>query len=161
MLLKKIVGFAVHQAASTLGIIVLSGISWNETVDTLGLGRINVPNGVTNSVLLGTPGFPFQAAAGIVLGFTLARRLHVNSIGFVWILPLLWFCFGAVVVAPISTLHYLLDGGCQPARGCFYQILFTLPLIASFSYAFGGVVSMRLIKMSSRDRQPPEEANHT
>ena len=63
--------------------------------------------------LLGIPGFPFQAACGFVLGFTLARRLRARSVVFVWVLPLLWFGLGALVVAPTSELDYLIGGSLQ------------------------------------------------
>jgi hypothetical protein len=151
MVSRETVGFLVHQVVSTFGVVVLSGMSWYGTVELLKLGGVNVASEVTTSVLLGTPGFPFQAASGMGLGFALARRLPAKSVGFVWILPLLWFGFGGLAVAPISTLAYLVGGGCQVNRGCFYQISFTLPLIASISYALGGAVSTCLLQRSSRD----------
>lgn len=159
MALRELVSFLTHQLISTFGVVVLSGMSWYSTVELLKLGRINVTWQLTTSVLLATQGFPFQAAGGMVLGFALTRRLCAKSVGFVWILPLLWFGFGALTVAPVSTLAYLVGGGCQPNRGCFYQLSFTLPLIASVSYALGGVVSRWLLRRSSGDRDSPAEPN--
>lgn len=152
MISRKMVGFLVHQVVSTFGVVVLSAMSWYSTMDLLKLGRANVMPEVTTAVLLGTPGFPFQAASGFVLGFALARRLRAASVGFVWILPLFWFGFGALAVAPISTLTYLVGGGCMVNRGCFYQVSFTLPLMASVSYTLGAVVSRWLLQRSCRDR---------
>jgi hypothetical protein len=138
---KEMAGFLMHQVVSTLGVVVLSAMSWYGTVELLKLGRVNVTAQVTTSVLLGTPGFPFQGASGFVLGFALARRLPAKSAVFVWILPLLWFGFGALAVAPTAELAYLIGGGCNVNRGCFHQVSFTLPLIASVSYTLGAAVS--------------------
>lgn len=140
MISRELFGFLVHQLASTLGVVVLSALSWYGTVELLRIGRVNVTSEVTTSVLLGTPGFPFQAASGLVLGFTLARRLPAKTAVFVWILPFLWFGFGALAVAPTSKLTYLVGRSCNPNRGCFYQLSFALPLIASVAYTVGVVV---------------------
>lgn len=137
---REMAGFLVHQVVSTIGVVVLSGMSWYGTVELLRLGRANVTSEVTTSVLLGTPGFPFQAASGFVLGFTLARRLPAKAAVLVWILPFLWFGFGALAVAPTSKLTYLVGGSCNPNRGCFYQLSFALPLIVSVAYTVGVVV---------------------
>jgi hypothetical protein len=78
---------------------------------------------------------------------------------FVWIVPLLWFGFGALAVAPTSTLAYLVGRACKVNHGCVYQVSFTLPLIASVSYALGGSVSTWLLQRSSPDRKSLAEAN--
>jgi hypothetical protein len=68
--------------------------------------------------------------------------------------------FGALAVAPISRLAYLIGGSCSANRGCFYQVLFTLPLIASIGYTTGGVVSRWLLRRASPDPKTPAEASH-
>lgn len=96
--------FLVHQVIGTLGVVVASAMSWYTFLELLTLGRIGLTTQTAMFPLLGIPGFPFQGASGFVLGFTLARRLRARSIVFVWILPLLWFGLGALVVAPTSEL---------------------------------------------------------
>lgn len=160
MVSREMLGFLVHQVVSTFGVVVLSAMSWYGTVELLKLGRVNVTSDVSTFVLLGIPGFPFQAVSGFVLGFALARRLPARAVAFVWIAPLLWFGCGALAVAPISTLAYLVGEGCKVNRGCFYQVSFTLPLIASFSYTLGGFISRSLPQRSSADRKSLAEANH-
>ena len=71
--------------------MMLSAVSWYGTVELLKLVRLDVTVQATTFVLLGIPGFPFQGAAGFVLGFGLARRIRTKSVIFVWILPLRWF----------------------------------------------------------------------
>jgi hypothetical protein len=153
MISREVTGFVIHQVASTLGVMVLSAMSWYSTVELLKLIRVNLTTQATTSVLLGIPGFPFQAAAGFVIGFGLARRLGVKSVAFVWILPLLWFCFGALSVAPSSKLAYLIGGTCKVTQGCFYQLSFTLPLAASVLYTLGATLSRAL---SKGENQGPE-----
>ena len=138
---REITVFLVHQVIGTLGVVMASAMSWYTFLELLKLGRIVLTGEIATFPLLGIPGFPFQAASGFVLGFTLARRLPAKAALLVWILPLLWFGFGALAVAPISKLDYLVGGSCNANRGCFYQLSFTLPLIASVAYTTGEVVS--------------------
>ena len=150
MISKETTGFLIHQVVSTLGVMMLSAISWYSTMELLKLVRVNLTTGVTTLVLLGIPGFPFQGIVGFVLGVGQTRRLRVKSALFVWILPLLWFCFGTLAVAPSLEPAYLIGGGCKVSRGCFYQAGWTLPLVASVSYTLGAIVSKRLWPRSER-----------
>ena len=65
--------FMIHQVGSTLGVIVLSGMSCYESVELLKLVRVNVTTQAATSLLLGVPGFPFHGAVGFFFGFGLAR----------------------------------------------------------------------------------------
>lgn len=138
---REFTAFLVHQMIGTLGVVMGAAMSWYTLLELLKLVRIGFTSRTAMFPLLGIPGFPFQAACGFVLGFTLARRLPAKAALLVWILPLLWFAFGALAVAPISKLDYLVGGSCNANRGCFYQLSFTLPLIASVAYTTGAVVS--------------------
>lgn len=138
---RKFTAFLIHQVIGTLGVVMASAMSWYTFLELLKLGRIGLTGGTAIFPLLGIPGFPLQAASGFVLGFTLARRLPARAAVLVWILPFLWFGFGALAVAPSSKLDYLIGGSCNATRGCFYQLSFTLPLIASIAYTTGAVVS--------------------
>ena len=138
---REFTAFLIHQLIGTLGVIMASAMSWYTFLELLRLGRIGLTGEAATFPLLGIPGFPFQAASGFVLGFTLARRLPARTAVLVWILPLLWFGFGALAVAPTSKLDYVVGGSCNANRGCFYQLSFTLPLIASIAYTTGAVVS--------------------
>lgn len=160
MISREVTGFLIHQVVSTLGVVMLSAMSWYGTVELLKLVQVNLTTQATTSVLLGLPGFPFQGAAGFVLGFGLARRVRVKSVVFVSILPLLWFCLGAFTVAPNSKLAYLIGEGCKPTRGCFYQVLFTLPLVASVLYTLGAVVSRCFLRSSPERRSSPTKSHH-
>ncbi len=146
---REFSAFLVHQAVGTLGVVMGSAMSWYTVLDLLKLGRIGLAGETATFPLLGIPGFPFQGASGFVLGFTLVRRLPTRTVAFVWILPFLWFGFGALAVAPTSNLAYLVGGSCNANRGCFYQLSFTLPLIASIAYTTGAVVS-RLLQGRSK-----------
>lgn len=138
---REFTAFLVHQVIGTLGVIMASAMSWYTVLELLKLGRVGLTGETATFPLLGIPGFPFQAASGFVLGYTLARRrLPAKPAFLVWILPLLWFGFGALAVAPTSKLDYLVGGSCNANRGCFYQLSFTLPLIASVAYTTGAVV---------------------
>jgi hypothetical protein len=152
MISREVTGFLIHQVVSTTGVAMLSAMSWYSTLELLKLGQVHLTTQATALVLLGIPGFPFQGASGFILGFALARQLRAKSVSYVWILPLLWFCFGALAVAPSSKLAYLIGGACKVSRGCFYQVLFTLPLVASVLYAVGAVVSRWSLQRSSRHR---------
>ena len=110
---KELTAFLIHQVIGTLGVVMASARSRYTFLEVLRLGRIGLTGETATFPLLGIPGFPFQAASGFVLGFTLARRLPARTAVLVWILPLLWFVFGALAVAPTSTLDYLVGGSCN------------------------------------------------
>ncbi len=150
---REFTGFLVHQVIATLGVVIASAMSWYTLLELLKLCRIGLTGETATFPLLGIPGFPFQAASGFVLGFTLTRRLPVTTAVLVWILPCLWFGFGALAVAPSSKLDYLVGGSCDANRGCFYQLSFTLPFIASIAYTTGAVVSRWL---QGRSKSPAE-----
>ena len=157
---REVTGFVIHQVLSTLGVVMLSAMSWYGNVELLKLVRVNVTTQATTSVLLGLPGFPFQGAVGFVFAFGLARRVRAKSVVFVWILPLLWFCIGALTVAPSSKLAYLIGEGCKATQGCFYQVLFTLPLVASVFYTLGATVSRCLLRSAFVDRNSLTKGKH-
>lgn len=148
LMAREFTAFLVHQMTGTLGVIMVSAMSWYTFLELLRLGRITLVGETAAFPLLGIPGFPLQATSGFVLGLTLARRLPARAVVFAWILPFLWFWFGAFVVAPTSKLAYLVGGSCSASRGCFYQLSFTLPLIASIAYVAGAVVSRWLQRRS-------------
>jgi hypothetical protein len=153
MISREVTGFVIHQVSSTLGVMVLSAISCYEFVELLKLVRINVATQAVTFVLLGVPGFPFQGAVGFFLGFGLARYIWTKSVVFVWTIPFLLFCIGAFTVAPSSSpLTFLVGGGCRATRGCFYQISFTLPLIASVFYTLGAISSRSIHHRSDAGR---------
>ena len=153
---RESVAFLVHQVIGTFGVVMASAMSWYAFLELLKLGRIGLTGESATFPLLGIPGFPFQGASGFVLGFNLCRRLPAKAVVFVWILPFLWFGFGALAVAPHLNLAYLVGGSCNANQGCFYQLSFTLPLIASIAYTTGAVVSRWL----QRRRKSAAEVSH-
>ena len=152
MISREVTGFAIHQVGSTLGVMMLSAMSCYETVELLKLVRINVTTKAATFVLLGVPGFPFQGAVAFVFGFGLARYVRAKSVIFVWILPFLCFCLGALTVAPSSSkLAYVIGGACKATQGCFYQVSLTLPLVASIFYTLGAILSRALSNKLRQD----------
>jgi hypothetical protein len=160
MISREVTGFVIHQVVSTLGVIMFSALCCYGNLELLKLIRFNVTTQTAASILLGVPGFPFQGAVGFFLGCGLARRLRAKSVVLVWILPLLWFCLGALSVAPTSTPAYLIGEGCMANRGCFYQVLFTLPLVASVFYTLGAIVSRRLLRSSRANHNSLTKNNY-
>lgn len=144
--------FLVHQVVGTVGVVVLSAMSWYATLELLKLARVSLTAETASLILLGIPGFPFQSASGFALGFGLSRRVRATSVVFIWILPLLWFLFGAFSVAATWNLAYLVGGKRNATEGCFYQVTFTLPFVASVSYTLGAVVSLWVMRRPSVHR---------
>lgn len=141
--LPPIVLVLLHQVIGTVGTIILSGI----ICDALfGLTHTLVPSTRTlraSWFLTEVSGFPVQVSLGLAAGFAITRLLPSRFAVWVWVLPFVFFCFGAMLVAhPVgSRLNYMFGDTCKPAEGCFYQILFTLPFLASTGYASGAAMA--------------------
>lgn len=141
--LAPIVLVALHQVVGTIGIIVLSGI----ICDALfGLAHTLIPStkmARASWFLTEVSGFPVQVSLGLAAGFAIARWVPSRFAVWVWVLPLVFFCFGAtLVVQPAgSRLNYMFGDTCKPAEHCFYQILFTLPFLVSIGYASGAAMA--------------------
>lgn len=137
----KMMTFLLHQVISTAGVIVTSGVITSAVMPLL--KALGVRASPVSWFLTEIPGFPLQAVAGIILGFLVERIVGSRSALWVWILPGLFFSFGAlVIVHPESSIVvHLLGSGCKPAQHCFDQLLFTLPFIASLGYTSGAVLA--------------------
>ena len=141
--LRRVLLFALHQLISTIGVIVLSGVL---CFDVFAL--LHVANPLLNAtraswLLTEVPGFPVQILIGLLIGFLSAKVTRSRSLLLVWIVPLLFLCFGALIVvrSTPSILSYLFGSTCKPAEHCFDQLLFTLPFLASLGYTAGATLA--------------------
>jgi hypothetical protein len=150
---KRILFFVLHQLISTIGVVAISGVLCFSFVAILHTWYPSLTSRQASWLLTEVPGFPFQILTGLVAGFLLARITRTRSVLLVWIVPLLFLCFGALIVVhpTSSTLAHLFGDACGPADHCFDQILFTLPFLASLAYTVGAVLGR------SQFHKPPVE----
>jgi uncharacterized membrane protein (Fun14 family) len=150
--------FAGHQLLSTIGIMTLAAFLAFSIAPAL---RLFTATPITahqlSRALTETPGFPIQVGLGFVLGVTVGYLLKHRYAQWVWLLPLLIF-LGAFLLAPVPAVEHggvsariahFLGTACEPRHHCFDQIDFTLPLLASGSYAVGSFVGLRLRNRAS------------
>jgi hypothetical protein len=137
----KVMMFLLHQVISTAGVIVISGVITFAVMPLLNAIGVSVSR--ASWLLTEIPGFPLQSVAGILVGYLAERIAGSKSALWVWIVPGLFFCFGAFAIAPSkpSIVVHLLGSGCKPAEHCFDQLLFTLPFIASLGYTTGALLA--------------------
>jgi hypothetical protein len=145
---RVIMIFFLHQCLSTIGVIVgvafvvfsMTSVShhWQEKIgnNTASLILTGMP---------GFPGFPIQAAIGLVLGWWLMKRLGQNELLWVWVLPavvmLIVLIHGPVVQlgnqSSYEAVSHFFGNGCRPQDRCFDQVIFTLPLCTAAAYSLG------------------------
>jgi len=136
--LKTVSVAIAHQLISTVGVIILSG----ELAFLLcSIARSWSPyftSKLASKVLTQIPGFPVQAAVGLLLGFAFAKFMNRQIMFWVWLLPLALFCWTA--------LHPPLNGSLfgpfyPPDTGRQIRLLdrlsYSLPFMASAGYALG------------------------
>ncbi len=154
--LLRTTGSAIaHQLISTLGVMVISG----ELVFTLcSVARIwnpSVPSKLASRILTEIPGFPVQAAIGLLLGFLLGRYLGrwvmVRVMVWMWLLPLALLCLAIVLPpgngAPLFALH---AGGSSSSASRFLDALsYSLPFVAAAAYSLGAKVATRHERQTS------------
>jgi hypothetical protein len=154
---RRILLFAFHQLMSTIGIAVISGVLCFFIVRSLHMVSPSLTAMRASWLLTEVPGFPVQVLVGVVLGFLLERATRSRSALWVWIIPSLFLCFGAVIVVhpASSTLAHLFGSGCKPAAHCFDQLLFTLPFLASLGYTAGAALGRFKSRCQSSGPFPP------
>ncbi len=154
--LPPIVLLALHQVMGTVGVIVLSGFICDALFGLVHYAMPSTAEMRASWLLSEIPGFPVQIFFGVAVGFVIARGTLSRAAVWVWVLPFLFLCFGAIIVVhPVgSRWGYLFGNGCKPAAHCFDQFLFTLPFVASLAYT-GGAALARFGSRRERTRNIP------
>ena len=142
--MKMVFSLIVHQLISIFGVIAISGFLVFFTYSVLhALNPVFDPHRAS-WILTEIPGFPVQATLGLLTGYILGWILKSKAMLWVWLLPLFYLVFGMVFItedlsAPLFSRFF--GYGCGPAHGCFEQLMFTLPFLASSCYAIGALLS--------------------
>lgn len=113
-----------------------------------------------------TPYFPIQIGLGFYFGWMLSRRLHHQSMLWVWVIPFLNLCYALLFVPTLtpgltsvmvraganqSVLSHYFGWGCQPKDHCLDQLFTTMPLYVSAAYSVGALFGrVRLRPASTR-----------
>jgi hypothetical protein len=131
-----------HQVISTLGVLIISG----ELVFTVcAFARFfypSIPPRLASKLLTEIPGFPVQAAIGLLLGFVLAKFLRrwvmPRVMVWMWVLPLALFCLAAVF-PPMNGgslfAHY--GGNTAPTNRLLSALSYSFPFVAAAAYSVG------------------------
>jgi hypothetical protein len=135
--------FVTHQFIGTIGVILFSNLLVSALFMLAHVWNPSLTFKRAYWILTEVPGFPAQAALGLLLGFVLAKFVRRRVMVWTWVLPLALFCF-VVVISPIHSsliFHYFIGSGCSPKNHCFDQFVTTMPLVASAAYSLGAKLS--------------------
>ena len=160
--------FVMHQIIGTEGVIWLTVLGafvlrgsirevhepWGNSALLRGMGWI----------LINTPFFPIQIAAGAYIGWKLYRRWRHRSMLWVWILPGALLTYAGIAIptfSPWSTspetgpLSHYFGWGCQADYRCYDQMTFTEPFYTSVAYSLGALCASRRLRSPRymKDRQ--------
>lgn len=131
--------FLIHQALSTVGILVGAGFLTFSLESPQNARR----------VLTETPYFPMQIFLAACVGFALRRRLRHPVMEWVWVLPLFALCLGfSITDLPFSVrLERFFGWGCRPELRCFDQLGLTLPFYTAAAYSLAPYISRHVVKI--------------
>jgi hypothetical protein len=101
IILLWIVSAIVHQIIGLIGIPVLSAVLIFPLCHLAQSMSPAIPSGLASRLLTQIPGFPIQACVGLLLGVILGRYSQRRIMLWVWVLPLLLFCF-ALLFPPLN-----------------------------------------------------------
>lgn len=143
---KRILQFLAHQLISTYGVIIGTAAGTYEGVFLVNVFHPSSRLIEPGSLLTEVPGFPLQTAAGLLMGFLLAKKHPHNAMLWVWVIPWLVLLIAAATL-PIPTpglLSYFFWHGCLIVKACFSQVAITLPVLTSTAYVAGTILARSL-----------------
>jgi hypothetical protein len=141
---RAIARSTLHLLLGTIGIVLLSDVLIGTENSLAQIWNVSVTYKQASWLLTEIPGFPVQAAVGLLLGFVLGKYLKRRYMIWTWVLPFVFTC----LILAISPFHgssifvHFFGTGCSPRNHCFDQFVVALPLIASSAYSLGAWLSI-------------------
>gem|GEM_PF-7034790 len=138
-LLRTLASVLLHLLISTVGVGFLSNLTAFFLFKLAHFFSPSVTIQQLRWMLTEIPGFPVQAAVGLIVGFVLAKYMRRTVMIWIWLLPLMFLCvriLSSVGEFPSIWDHFF-GYGCSTREHCFDQVGLTGPLVASAAYSLG------------------------
>ncbi|MGA7027949.1 MAG: hypothetical protein WBY24_04805 [Candidatus Acidiferrales bacterium] len=156
---RGLLSFALHQYIGTLGIVVLAGFLVAYVFDVLRLFGKHIPSHIMFWILTGTPYYPVQIALGLLLGWSIGRRVQRRAMLWVWILPLAYLTYAIIAIPTLvprlippeyqagvgeSRFKHYFGWGCGDVHPCFDQNAFTVVFYVAAAYSIGASLARKV-----------------
>lgn len=133
----------VHQTIGLIGIPVLSTFLVFTLISIAHSFSPTISDHLASKLLTQVPGFPIQAAVGLLAGFLIGRFPQRKIILWVWVLPLILYCV-ALLFPPINGSS--LFGPYYPPEAhhkstLLEQLSWSILFIPSAAYALGAHIA--------------------
>jgi hypothetical protein len=155
---RGLLSFVFHQYIGTLGIDVFAGFLVAYVFDVLGLFGRHFPSHIMYRILTGTPYYPVQIGLGLLLGWSIGRRVQHRAMLWVWILPLAYLTY-AIIAIPTLVPHWIppeyqagvgesrfkhyFGWGCGDVHPCFDQNAITVLFYIAAAYSIGALLARK------------------
>lgn len=155
------VSFIVHQFIGTLGIDMFAGFLVAYGFDVLQLFGKQYPQKTMFWILTGTPYYPVQIGLGLLLGWSIGRRVQHRAILWVWILPLAYLTYALIAIPTLvpqlippeyqagvgeSRFKHYFGWGCGGVHPCFDQNAITVLFYIATAYSIGALLARKVPK---------------
>jgi hypothetical protein len=104
-------------------------------------------------VLTGTPFFPVQIAAGLVIGFSIGRFFDWPLARWVWVVPALLLALSMIFVSPVQLTsvwgYWFGWSGVSGRAFPSFQPCLTMPLYLSAAYSVASLIGQRMRRISA------------
>lgn len=157
------VSFIVHQFISTSGIDIFAGFLVAYVFDVLRLFGMRFPQKVMFWILTGTPYYPVQIGLGLLLGWSIGRRVQHRTMLWVWIVPSIYLMYALIAIPTLvprsnpfpqewqagvgeSRFKHYFGWGCGAYHPCFDQAAITLFFYTAVAYSIGALLARKVPK---------------
>jgi hypothetical protein len=156
---RGLIAFVVHQYIGTLGIVVLAGFLVAYVFDVLQLFGKHFPSHIMYRILTGTPYYPVQIGLGLLLGWSIGRRVQHRTMLWVWILPLAYLTYAIIAIPTLvpqwippeyqagvgeSRFKHYFGWGCGDVHPCFDQNAITVLFYVAAAYSIGALLAQKV-----------------
>jgi hypothetical protein len=155
-IIPGVLSFILHQFIGTVGIGIFAGFLVAYVFDVLRLFGMHFPQKVMFWILTGTPYYPVQIGLGLLLGWSIGRRVQHRTMLWVWILPSLYLMYALIAIPTLvpqlippeyqagvgeSRFRHYFGWGCGAVHPCFDQTAITLFSYIAAAYSIGALLA--------------------
>ena len=151
--------FVLHQFIGTLGVDIFAGFLLGYCFDVIGLFGKHFPLRSMLWILTGTPYYPVQIGLGLLLGWSIGRRVQHKAMLWVWVLPFAYLVY-AIIAIPTLVPHWIppeyqagvgesrfkhyFGWGCGEVHPCFDQNAITVLFYIAAAYSIGALLARKV-----------------
>jgi hypothetical protein len=156
---RGLLSFFLRPYIGTVGIDVFAGFLVGYVFAVLQLFGRHVPSHIMLGILAGTPYYPVQIGLGLLLGWSISRRVQHRAMLWVWILPPAYLTYAIIAIPTLvpqwippeyqagvgeSRFKHYFGWGCGDVHPCFDQNAITVLFYIAAAYSIGALLARKL-----------------